>query len=319
MKRAILLTMIKISRQFPKMLDCLAQDILRNFILKIFPFIIVLFFNSCIKSVEEISWELKKHPAMLVVDGAISNQLIKQGIRLTRSSTYFSSAEPAAVHNASVSVNDGNINYNFTESPDSSGWYYSDEPFKGISDKTYNLNIGLKEAINGQKEYTCSSTMPQGLNIDSIKCLIYALPKVLEAGTNNKVRDTTILLIFYFGQEPISPGNYYCAKIYRNYKPLFSSIKDYPFTDDRERNGADINMMSVVKNVAAFDTISFFLFSVNKMYYKYINAISNMDQTGDINSPQGPPANAEGNVNNALGFFIATYISSGYTLAFDMR
>jgi hypothetical protein len=160
--------------------------------------------------------------------------------------------------------------------------------------------------------------MPEGLNIDSIRCDIYALPKEY-IDSNNKIKDTTILVIDYFGQEPVRPGNYYTAKIYRNNNPLFSNVKSYPFTDDSERNGAYINLMAVIKNVAAKDTITFNLFSINKEYYHYIDAINKIDQTGDIYSPSGPPANSVGNITGALGFFIATYISTGKSVAIDRR
>jgi hypothetical protein len=274
--------------------------------------------GSCIKPEEEITWDLTNHPPMLVVDGTVTNEFKNQGVRLTLSNTYFSSGDPAVVHDALVYVTEGNNTYTFTESPDSTGWYYSNDPFAGLSGKTYSLRINLKENVNGQKEYTSSSTMPEGLNIDSIQCEIYALPKIF-AEENSKIKDTTILVVLYFGNEPKTRGNYYCAKIFRNGKPLFSSVKSYPFSDDSERNGKYTNFMAVIKNVDVNDTIGFNLFSIDKQYYKYIDAISKIDQTGNIYSPQGPPANAQGNVNCALGFFIATYISTGTSVAIDMR
>jgi hypothetical protein len=287
------------------------------------PFIVyivsIISLTSCVKSVEEISWDVKDHPPMLVVDASVTNELKNQGIRLTLSDPYFSTDAPEPVHGASVSINEGNNLNNFTESPDYTGWYYSDEPFAGVSGKTYNLQIELQENVNGRKDYTSSSTMPEGLDIDSIQCSIYALPEVFSGGDADKIKDTTILVVFYFGNEPESPGNYYFAKIYRNNAPSFSNVKSYPFTSDNERNGEYVNYMAIIKNVADRDSITFNLCSVNKEYYEYIDAISKMDQTGDIYSPQGPPANALGNVEGALGFFLATCISTGKSVAIDMR
>lgn len=280
--------------------------------------IIGLILSSC-GGVEEISWDVKNHSSMLVVDGAVTNQLKNQGIRLTLSTTYFSTAEPVSVHGASVRIVEGNNSYNLTESSDNTGCYFSDMPFAGVSGKTYNLLITLQEAVNGQKEYTSTSTMPEGLDIDSIQPRIYALPKEFVSGDNRKIKDTTILVVIYFGNEPKSPGNYYTAKIYRNNMLLMPSIKSYPYWDDSELNGAYINAMAVIRNVAVHDTITFNLFSINKAYYNYIDAVSKIDQTGDIYSPQGPPANAPGNVDGALGYFIATYISTSKSVAIDMR
>jgi hypothetical protein len=319
MKRKFSLKNKNMSGIYRSNLNRLTNEIKNNYVQLVFFISISFSISSCVKPVEEITWDLKNHPPMLVVDGAVTNQLKNQSIRLTLSNTYFSSDNPATVHGASVNISEGNNNYKFTESPDSSGWYYSDQPFAGISNKTYNLNIFLKENVNGQKIYTSSSTMPEGLDIDSIKSEIYAMPKEFVERSDNKIKDTTILVVIYFGNEPKSPGNYYYAKIFRNNMPLMPSIKSYPYSDDSERNGSYTNFMAVIRNVAAHDTITFDLFSINKMYFKYIDAISKIDQTGDIYSPQGPPANDVGNVDNALGFFIATYVSTGKSLAVDMR
>jgi hypothetical protein len=307
------------SRIYRRNLNRLTDGIKNNYIQIVFFIIISLSLSSCVEYVEEISWDIKNHPPMLVVDGVVTNQLKNQCIRLTLSNTYFSTADPAPVHDASVHISEGDKSYELIESSDNKGWYFSNEPFAGVSGKTYDLYISLKEDLNGQIEYTSSSTMTEGLDIDSIRCEIYPMPKEFVEGSDNKIIDTTILVIYYYGNEPKSPGNYYSAKIYRNNMPLMSSVKSYPFANDQERNGAYINFMAVIRNVAAHDTITFDLFSINKAYYKYIDAISKIDQTGDISSPQGPPANAVGNVDGALGFFIATYISTGKSLAIDMR
>jgi hypothetical protein len=289
-----------------------------NHIQIVFFVLLCIFLGSCNESVEEITWELKDHSSMLVVDGAVTNKFKNQGIRLTLSTAYFSTNDPEPVHNASVHITEGNNSYSFTESPDNTGWYFSNDSFAGEPGKTYNLFINLTENINGKKEYTSSSTMPEGLDIDSIQCEIYELPKVFVDESSEK-KDTTILIIMYFGNEPKSPGNYYFAKIFRNNMPLFSSVKSYPFSDDGERNGMYTNFSGLIKNVAPNDTISFHLYSIEREYYTYINAISKIDQTGDIYSPQGPPANAKGNIDGALGYFIATYFSVGKSLAIDMR
>jgi len=322
MKRAFLSKIKNMLRIYRRNPDRLPDGFKNSYVQvnKIVLFIIIsISLSSCVKMVEEISWDVKNHAPMLVVDGAVTNQLKNQGIRLTLSSTYFSTDEPVPVHGASVRISEGNNNYNLIESLDDAGWYVSDGPFAGVPGKTYNLLITLKEDVNGQKEYTSSSTMPEGLDIDSIKSFIYALPKEFEEASNTKIQDSTILVVLYFGNEPKSPGNYYSAKIYRNNMLLMPSIKSYPYWDDSERNGAYTNYMAVIRNVAANDTITFNLFSINKAYYTYIDAIFKIDQTGDIYSPQGPPANAPGNVNGALGFFIATYISTGKSVAMDMR
>jgi hypothetical protein len=286
---------------------------------KIIYFVVIsLALISCAKPEEEITWNVNSHPALLVVDGMITNELKNQGVRLTFSNTYFSAADPLPVQGATVRVTEGSNSYTFKESPENEGWYFSADLFAGMPGKTYELLITLKENVNGQKEYMSSSTMPEGIDIDSIQCELYALPKDL-AGEDNAAKDTTILAVYYFGKEPESPGNYYFAKIFRNNMPLFLNVKDYPFSDDSQRNGASTNLMAVIKNVTAKDTIAFNLFSVSKEYFSYIDAISKIDMTGNIYSPSGPPANAMGNVKGALGIFMASYVSSGKSVVIDKR
>jgi hypothetical protein len=279
---------------------------------------ISLLLGSCVKEEEEITWDLKGQSSMLVVDGAVTNQFKQQGIRLTLSNAYFSTGDPVPVHGASVRIDEGSKTYLFTEKSDNSGWYLSNDSFAGATGKTYNLFINLKEDVGGRREFTSSSTMSEGLDIDSMKCLLYALPKVL-IDENSEKKDTIIQVFMYFGNEPKVSGNYYFARIFRNSKPLFSSVKSYPLSDDSQRNGMYTNFMAIIKNAAANDTITFNLYSIDKAYYSYLDAIMKIDQTGNIYSPQGPPANALGNVNGALGYFIATYMSSGVSYAIDMR
>jgi hypothetical protein len=62
--------------------------------------ILPLYVSSCYKFQEEISWNIKDHPAMLVVEGTITNELKNQTIKLTLSNAYFSSDPPQSVRNS---------------------------------------------------------------------------------------------------------------------------------------------------------------------------------------------------------------------------
>ncbi len=307
--------LFKLTRQFKQnQKNILANSKLnKQTNLNILSFIFIsLLLNSCVKEIEEIPWDIKNQPPMLVVDGSVTNLFTNQGIKLTQSDNYFSTDNPLPVHGASVSLSVGNNIYDFTESSENNGLYLSDDAFAGIPGETYELNIALNEAINGQNIYSSSSTMPQGLDIDSISCEVYDVPEYI---LNDGKEDTTVLVVYYFGDEPETVGNYYLANISRNDEALFPKVKEYPIVTDNERNGEYINFMATIKNVEADDIITFNLYSINKDYYEYINAISKIDETGNIYSPQGPPANALGNVEGALGYFIATYVSSGESIA----
>lgn len=280
--------------------------------------IVSLSMNSCFKGVEETPWEVADHPPMLVVDATITNERKQHEVRLTLSNAYFSPSVPPAVSGAAVSVNDGDSIFTYPESMTEPGMYVSESSFAGVPGKTYHLMITLDAPVNGMKEYHSLSVMPEGVNIDSIYSEIYEYPKGLSE-ENDATPDTTVLVVFYFGREPETAGNYYFAKIYSNHRPLFYTIKDFPLSDDKYRNGQYVNLMTMIKNVSANDTVLFELFSTAKEYNQFLDAASKIDMSGDINSPTGPPANAVGNVAGALGFFLVTYTSSGSSLAIDKR
>jgi len=282
-----------------------------------------LFLSSCYKFQEEISWNIKDHPAMLVVEGTITNELKNQTIKLTLSNAYFSSEPPQAIRGATVYIDNGDNRFEFNESGEEYGLYLSNDSFAALPGITYHLFITLKDEINDQKEYTALSAIPEGLDIDSIHCEIYKLPLSQEifsySVSDDTEKDTTILAVYYYGEKPQSPGHYFFAKIFRNNQPMFNDVKDYPFSNDVALNGAYSNLMEVTGNVAANDTITFSLFSINKEYYRYIDAISKIDMTGSIFSQAGPPANAMGNVEGALGFFLVSYVSIKTSLAIDKQ
>lgn len=269
-----------------------------------------LIVGSCTKQIEEIGWDIPKQNSMLVVDGMVTNEHKKHEVNLSLSSNYFSKKAPFAVQNASVSINDGTNDYLFSESTEAPGKYISDEAFAGMPGNTYSLNILLSEEINGKKTYTSSAKMKQGLDIDSIYCEVFDLPEGL-LDDDTERRDTNIIVIYYYGYEPETKGDHYFAKVYKNEEPLLDNAKEYPFSSDIDRNGEYTNMIVMLKNVSDNDVINFNLYSATEKYYDYINSISKIDETGSIYSPQGPPANALGNVEGALGYFVASYHSSG--------
>jgi hypothetical protein len=290
---------------------------------KIVLIVLPLCVSSCYKFQEEISWNIKDQPTMLVVEGTITNEQKNQTIKLTLSNAYFSNTPPQAVSGSSVLINDGENRFDFHESMEESGVYLSNDSFAALPGKTYHLYISLKDNINNQKEYTASSAVTEGFDIDSIHCEIYKLPLSQQifsySVSEDTEKDTTILAVYYYGVKSQSSGHYFFAKIFRNSQPMFDDVKDYPFSNDTELNGAYTNLMAVTKNVAVNDTITFNLFSINKEYYKYIDAISKIDDSGSIFSQSGPPANAVGNVEGALGFFLVSYVSVKTSLAIDKQ
>lgn len=269
----------------------------------------------------EINWELQKHPDMLVVEGGITSDTVQHCIHLTLSGSYYDSSEPKAVSEANVYVTEGDKVYTFSEKADSPGYYFSDTKFAGQPNKTYNLFIKLKSEINGFSEYKSTATMPPGMKVDSIECEIYEYPELdFEDDDEDETeeKDTTYLAIYYFGEEPTSSTNYYMAKAYRNNSPLQDNAHEF-FYAETYKSTDKAHFAIYIKNAAQDDDITFRLYTINYNYYLYLNAIRNMDQTGMAMSMAGPPANAEGNIPGALGYFVVAFVSTQNNVAVDLR
>ena len=277
----------------------------------------MILFSACnMESEEEISWKLEPHQDMLVVESLVTSELKQQSVHLTLTNSYFDSSAIKPVTGAIVQIKEGINIYTFTE--DTPGWYFSDEEFAGTPLKTYQLSVNLQTRINGLKDYSAISTMPEGIDIDSTNCEIYKMPEF--SGFNNN-EDTTLLAIFYFGNEPKNSGNFYMNKVYKNNIPLQSTPKEYLIYSDEYANGEYSYLCIYNKNIAPGDTIRFRVYSIEKSFYKFIEGIKNIDLTGDSYSMSGPPANAVGNISDGkgLGFFAASYVSEKTSYAIDKR
>jgi len=277
---------------------------------------------SCAQQEEKITWELTNQPEMLVVESIITNINKQQAVRLTVSNPYLDQGQPKTVSGANVTVNDGTNTFLFAESHENPGLYFSQQLFSAQSHKTYQLDIKLSYVINGLMEYTAQSTAPQGLEIDSMLCEIYKMPEIAGEDENSgEVKDTTILGVCYFGKEPNTSVNYYFTKVFRNGKLLETNPKEYTYYSVTSQNATYTHQIGFANNVTGTDTILFRLYTVDRDYNNYLEALHNIDFSGNSYSMSGPPANAVGNVSDgkALGYFLAAYISEKKSLAIDKR
>lgn len=281
--------------------------------------ILALFIQSCAKD-SKIDWELESHADLLVVESLITSDSVFQNVKLTLSNPYYDSKAPRTVSDATVTISNGKKVYTFSESLDQKGLYSSQQKFACKSGETYELSIRLKDQVNSRSEYKSIAKMPhQGIVMDSIRCEIYEMPEFdFEEKDSKKEKDTTLLAVYYFGDEKKSSQNYYFTKVYRNSKPLHDSAREFFATESQQEEGYT-HVTTFNKNVANDDLITFKLYTVERGYYKYLEAIRNMDQTGMATSMSGPPANAVGNIPNALGFFVVAFESVQTSKAIDYR
>lgn len=282
--------------------------------------LILLLVSSCNSELEEeLNWKLENHPDMLVVEGEVTNRFEKQSIYLTQTGSYLINEPPLRVSGAVVKVSDGTNTYSYSEREGVKGEYISDSAFRGIPLNKYTLSISLKDPLNNITDYTAYSTMPYGLDLDTIVCEIYPMPEIGFANGADDNQDTTLLGIYYFGKEPDDPENYYLAVISKNSVPGNRNAKDLILFTDDKNNGGQSDFILFVEDANPGDTIIFEISSVEKKYYEYIGNIQLMDQAGSAYSMSGPPANAVGNISGALGYFRAGYISIKKGIAVDRR
>jgi len=279
--------------------------------------IISVFFAACNTELEEeISWNLDDSPDLLVVEANLTNEEKHQEILLTLTGPYFDTTRPRSVLGAVVTVSDGETTFEFSPGSSEAGLYISDSIFACEPLKNYSLYIELQEPVYGLTEYTAVSTMPEGIDIDTIVCEVYNLPDFDNLpGEAGEEIDSTLLGVYYYGKEPDNPENYYLVRLSGNNEPWQKTIKDVLRFPDDYNNGALSNLILYVKNVGEGDTISFTLQSVEKEYYDFIGSIQQMDQAGNAYNMSGPPANAVGNISNALGYFNTTYVSGATGIA----
>ena len=100
-------------------------------------FILLLLVSSCEK---EINWKIKEDKQdLLVVDGILTNEFKPQNIKLSHSYQELNSPVRPFT-GANVYISDSTTTYQFTESTDEPGNYFS-LPFRAFTGKTYQLTI----------------------------------------------------------------------------------------------------------------------------------------------------------------------------------
>lgn len=268
---------------------------------------------------EEINWNIDRSPDMIVVESIITNELKQHCVQLTLSGDYYDSRQARPVTNAQVTVSEGENSFTFTESESQPGFYFSDEPFAAEPLKTYMLNINLDQQINGLTSYIAESTMPNGIEIDSARFSLYEMPEFEMEDDDEEEKDTTILEVYFFGQEPVEKGNYYLIKTFRNDIPLEETAKEYHIYSDETWNGEYAVSKIFVTNLVPDDMLTFRIYSIERGFYKFLEGILNSESTGGMGSVTGPPANAVGNIDKGLGYFGAAFVSQKTGPVIDKR
>ena len=260
---------------------------------------ILLLMNSC---TERIDVDLDTTYTRLVVEGHISTDTVVQTFRLTKTAGYFSTEAAPPVLGAQIRITDQLGNQILLEEKDN-GFYQTDNDFYGEVNKSYELQIDLKEEISGQEQYLAQSDLPAVQKIDSIGIEF-----------NEHFGKNGFWIVKLYAQDPGEEANFYMFNVYKNGKLMTDTLNKVSFTDDKMFNGNYTHGIGVVyfRNVSedqvfkVGDEVVLQMSGITKEHYIYMNEVL---RSTSFQNPMfgGPPANVKGNLSDGAFGFFSTY------------
>jgi hypothetical protein len=261
---------------------------------------------------EKIEIDLGTTYTRFVVDGVITTDTMRHYVKLSKSIDYYSETDVPGVSDAMVTIDDGFETIILEENQTIAGLYETPADYFGVPGRTYQLNIELQEAINGQTSYSASSMLNPVAPIDSIEVVYKEEWEAWE--------------LRIYAWDPPSV-NFYMFDVYKNGKLLTDTIDEVGISDDKYFNGNFTFGATVYyfdeenpdEVVYPGDTIKLRMAGITKEYYQFV--IDIMNETFEFRNPlfSGPPANISTNISNGgMGFFTA-YAVSYATTVYDGR
>lgn len=240
-------------------------------------------FISCEK---EIELDLKNTTPQIVVEGAITDQEGPYFVKLSKSVNFYSQNRFPAVTGANVTITDNLGNSDVLTELE--GGLYRTNNIIGIPGNTYKLNISV-----GTDNYVATSTMPQKVNLDSIK-FEYA----------EDIDGEGYYSVIPIYKNPSTSGNYY-----RLILKINNRIDDTYYLRNDTNGIGQINNTPIYNldnaHINRNDSVEVEMRSIDRVTYNYFNTLSqviNAGPNGGI-TPINPPNNITG--NPALGIFSA--------------
>jgi len=240
-------------------------------------------FTSC-KKIIDVKTDTAS--SVLVIEGSITDDLVNQQIKLTKSVALSSENVFPTVSGATVKVSDdfGN-NYLFTETKP--GYYIN--KMKGISGRKYTLTVNAEG-----KNYTASSTMPNKVKLDSLSIV------------NNSVFGSNRKTVAVHFKDPANEKNYYRFFMYINKR----QVKNIYVNNDRLTNGNAIriqlyyNSTDNIEELKKGDVVDVEMLDIDSNVFDYWYSLSQQSDRGPNQgtTPSNPPSNLS---NGALGYFSA--------------
>jgi len=259
-------------------------------------FYVFILFTGLISCTERVDIVLEQEYTKLAVEGYVTPAgEAFQYVHLTTTAGYFSNEPPPQVSGATVSVEDGNEVYLFTENMGKPGYYLPPDDFVADPQKTYQLSIDLAEEIAGVKHFEATEIMPElSSDFDSIRTVYDP--------------DYEFWAIEFYGYDP--PGtNFYMFNALRNGDLITDTIWKVNVTDDALIDGNYIYGAYVMfldgEDLSPGDEFTLITSSITEEYYNYVIELQT-EISPSIPLFSGPPANVSTNLTEgAVGYFAA--------------
>lgn len=244
----------------------------------------VLGLSSCEKVIDI---DLNTPETQLVIEGNITDQLIRQTIRISKSVPYTDSNDYPPVSGATVAVTDnqGRI-WNFVETQPGR---YTSSRFQGQEFLTYTLQV-----IVDNVTYTAVSTMPQAVKLDGLGLKVFTF-----GDEQNKQVEA-------YYKDPEGRENQYRFNMQVNGLPVKRIfVENDRFSDGKEATSTLFyNPGNDSEKLKEGDEVEVEMQSIDKPIYTYWFSISQQTQNGPAAgiTPANPPSNID---HDALGYFSA--------------
>lgn len=255
--------------------------------------------GSCSEIVEI---ELDSTYRRLVVYGEITSDSVHHQVELSSSSDYFLNEPAPKVSGALVELEFDMGLITLEENDTLPGVYLTPDAFRGVPGKTYRLNISQVDMDeDGVDEfYHAESTMPGGLQLDSINLTYFKTP--FASGYQ----------VLMYALDPPS-REWYNFKLWKNSDLLTDTLIKYSVQPDDFINGIYIFGLPVGflsdedprEALIEGDTVTFELNSIDQNYYNFV-VDAQLEIFGNNPLFSGPPANVRSNIEEGgQGIFTA--------------
>lgn len=262
-----------------------------------YAFFCIMILFSC---EETVILETDQIKPRLVVRSQLTTEMKFQIVELSLSVDFYYDQKPPAITEAAVSVTDLTTDsvyyfeHNRTGDPVNAGLYISEDPFEGLIDHTYQLEINWNGTV-----YLATEKMLPVTEIDSLTYRINPF-EFANPGKEGFFYETLI-----HANEPQETMDYYFFRFYRNDSLIFAGENDVYFTDDKFF-GEKISDLPAPIFYSKGDVARVEMYSITRQAFIYLNDLFNiMNNDSGMFSP--PPANPRNNISNgALGYFMVS-------------